>query len=160
MDPATNVGPLVSAAQREEIAGQVAESVAKGAVVTAGGKAVDGPGFFYEPTVLTNVTDEMRAGCEELFGPVAVVYVARDLEHAAEIANSTPWGLGASIWATDDAEQRFGIENLSAGMVFVNQIVGSTPELPFGGIGRSGYGRELSAVGMYEFCNQKTFYVA
>ena len=160
MDPATNVGPLVSAAQREEIAGQVAESVAKGAVVTAGGKAVDGPGFFYEPTVLTNVTDDMRAGCEELFGPVAVVYVARDLEHAAEIANSTPWGLGASIWATDDAEQRFGIENLSAGMVFVNQIVGSTPELPFGGIGRSGYGRELSAVGMYEFCNQKTFYVA
>lgn len=160
MDPATNVGPLVSAAQRDEIASQVADSVAKGAVVTAGGKAMEGPGFFYEPTVLTHVSDDMRAGCEELFGPVAVVYEARDLDHAAEIANATPWGLGASIWASDESEQRFGIENLTAGMVFANQMVSSTPELPFGGIGRSGYGRELSAVGMYEFCNQKTFYIA
>ena len=160
MDPATNVGPLATKGQLEETRIQVAESVAKGAIVTAGGKALDGPGYYYEPTVLTNITGDMPAGCQEMFGPVAAVYVASDLAHAVAIANDTPWGLGASIWATDDAEQRYGLENLSAGMVFANQMVSSMPELPFGGIGRSGYGRELSEVGMYEFCNQKSFYVA
>ena len=160
MDPATNVGPLATKGQLEETRIQVAESVAKGAIVTAGGKALDGPGYYYEPTVLTNITGDMPAGCQEMFGPVAAVYVASDLAHAVAIANDTPWGLGASIWATDDAEQRYGLENLSAGMVFANQMVSSMPELPFGGIGRSGYGRELSDVGMYEFCNQKSFYVA
>ena len=160
MDPATNVGPLATKGQLEETRIQVAESVAKGAIVTAGGKALDGPGYYYEPTVLTNITGDMPAGCQEMFGPVAAVYVASDLAHAVAIANDTPWGLGASIWATDDAEQRYGLENLSAGMVFANQMVSSMPELPFGGIGRSGYGRDLSDVGMYEFCNQKSFYVA
>ena len=102
----------------------------------------------------------MRAGCEELFGPVAVVQVADDLDDAMAIANSTPWGLGASVWAEDGDEQRRGIEGLEAGMVFVNAIVASTPELPFGGIRRSGYGRELGAHGIYEFTNVKTFFVA
>ena len=160
MDPATVVGPLVSEAQREEVAGQVEDALAKGAVATAGGHAVDGPGFYYRPTVLTGVTDEMRAGVEEIFGPVAVVYRVADLDAAIALANDTPWGLGSSIWATDEAEQQQGIEQLNAGMVFVNAIVASTPELPFGGIKRSGYGRELSAVGMREFTNAKTFYVA
>ena len=90
----------------------------------------------------------MRAGCEELFGPVAVVQTAEDLDEALELANSTPWGLGASIWAEDPDEQRRGIEGLEAGLVFVNAIVASTPELPFGGIRRSGYGRELGAHGI------------
>ncbi len=160
MNPATNVGPLATKGQLEETRTQVSESVAKGAIVTAGGKALDGPGYFFEPTVLTNITGDMPAGCQEMFGPVAAVYVASDLEHAAQIANDTPWGLGASIWATDDAEQRYGLENLYAGMVFANQMVSSMPELPFGGIGRSGYGRELADVGMYEFCNQKSYFVA
>jgi len=159
MDPATGVGPLVSAQQRDEIAEQVADAVAKGAVVHAGGTAVAGPGFFYRPTVLTNVDASMRAGCEELFGPVAVVEKVRDLDHAIAVANSTPWGLGASVWAKDQAEQERAIAGIEAGMVFVNAIVASTPELPFGGIKRSGYGRELSAVGIREFCNAKTIFV-
>lgn len=160
MDPSTHVGPLVSEAQREEIAGQVADALAKGAVAKAGGHAVEGPGYFYQPTVLTGVTEAMRAGVEEIFGPVAVVYVVKDLAEAIAVGNATPWGLGSSVWATDPAEQAQAIEGLEAGMVFVNAIVASTPELPFGGIKRSGYGRELSAMGMREFMNAKTFYVA
>ena len=102
----------------------------------------------------------MRAGVEEIFGPVAVVEVVADLAEAIAVGNDTPWGLGSSIWAEDEAEQRQAIEGLDAGMVFVNAIVASTPELPFGGTKRSGYGRELADVGMYEFCNQKTIFVA
>ena len=160
LDPATVVGPLVSADQRDEVAEQVADALAKGAVATAGGSAIDGPGFFYRPTVLTGVTADMRAGVEEIFGPVAVVYVVKDLEEAIALGNDCPWGLGASVWAEDPTEQERAIEAVDAGMVFVNAIVASTPELPFGGIKRSGYGRELSAVGMREFCNAKTVYVA
>jgi len=160
MDPATNVGPLVSAAQREEIAGQVDDAIAKGAVVHAGGRAVEGPGFFYRPTVLSGVDPSMRAGCEELFGPVAVVERVADLAEALRVANSTPWGLGASVWVTDPDEREAAISGLESGMVFVNAIVASTPELPFGGIKLSGYGRELSAAGIREFCNAKTVYIA
>ena len=160
MDPATVVGPLVSAAQKDEVSEQVADALAKGAVATAGGSGIDGPGFFYRPTVLTGVTTQMRAGVEEIFGPVAVVEVVADLAEAIAVGNDTPWGLGSSIWAEDEAEQRQAIEGLDAGMVFVNAIVASTPELPFGGTKRSGYGRELADVGMYEFCNQKTIFVA
>ena len=160
MDPATVVGPLVSAAQKDEVSEQVADARAKGAVATAGGSGIDGPGFFYRPSVLTGVTTQMRAGGEEIFGPVAVVEVVADLAEAIAVGNDTPWGLGSSIWAEDEAEQRQAIEGLDAGMVFVNAIVASTPELPFGGTKRSGYGRELADVGMYEFCNQKTIFVA
>jgi succinate-semialdehyde dehydrogenase/glutarate-semialdehyde dehydrogenase len=160
LDPATVLGPVVSAAQRDELAGQVADSVQKGATVTTGGVIPDGDGFYYPATVLTGVDPSMRAGCEELFGPVAVVQTAGDLDDAMAIANSTPWGLGASVWAQDPDEQQRGIEGLEAGMVFVNAIVVSTPELPFGGIRRSGYGRELGAHGIHEFTNVKTFFVA
>ncbi len=160
LDPATNVGPLVSAAQREEIAGQVQDAIDKGATVHAGGAAVEGPGFFYRPTVLSGVTPQMRAGVEELFGPVAVVIKVADLDEAITVANSTPWGLGSSVWAEDATEQQRAIAGLEAGMVFVNAIVASVPELPFGGIKLSGYGRELSALGIREFCNAKTVYVA
>jgi succinate-semialdehyde dehydrogenase/glutarate-semialdehyde dehydrogenase len=159
-DAATVLGPVVSAAQREELAGQVDDSVAKGAVATAGGFVPEGPGFFFPATVLTDVTTDMRAGCEEMFGPVATVHVVDDLDAAIEFANSTPWGLGSSIWAEDAEEQQQGIEHLEAGMVFVNAVVASTPELPFGGIKLSGYGRELGVHGIREFTNAKTFFVA
>jgi len=160
MEPGTDVGPLVSASQRDEVMSQVNDALAKGAVATAGGTALGGDGYFYLPTVLTGVTTSMRAGTEEIFGPVAVVHTVADLAAALELANATPWGLGASLWATDPEEQRQGLEGLDAGMVFVNAMVASTPELPFGGIKRSGYGRELAGVGMREFTNAKTFYVA
>ena len=160
MDPATGMGPLVSQAQREELDAQVRSSVAMGAVVRTGGRALDGPGYYYAPTVLTDVPKDSRAGCEELFGPVAVVEVVEDLDEAIRVANSTPWGLGGSIWATDPGEIERAIAGVEAGMVFANAIVASTPELPFGGIKRSGYGRELSVLGIREFTNAKTFYIA
>jgi len=160
MDNATVLGPLVNAEQRDLIDAQVQDAVAQGAVVRTGGQIPKGKGFFYPPTVLTNVPRDSRAGCEELFGPVAVVEVVDDLDAAIELANSTPWGLGGSIWATDQAEIDQAIAGIEAGMVFANAIVASTPELPFGGIKRSGYGRELSAQGIREFTNVKTFFIA
>ncbi|MGH9020523.1 MAG: NAD-dependent succinate-semialdehyde dehydrogenase [Acidimicrobiales bacterium] len=160
MEPATALGPLATRAQRDQLAEQVAKSVAAGATVLAGGEAPDGPGFFYPATVLTDVPSDSPAGCEELFGPVAVVQVVADLDEAIRVANDSPWGLGASIWSSDDAEIEAALGGLEAGMVFANSIVASTPELPFGGIKDSGFGRELSVYGMREFTNAKTYYVA
>jgi succinate-semialdehyde dehydrogenase / glutarate-semialdehyde dehydrogenase len=159
-DPATDVGPLVSAEQRVEVASQVDDARYKGAVVECGGSSVIGPGWFYEPTVLTAVTPEMRAYQEEIFGPVAVVEAVADLDEAIAVANRTTFGLGSSVWTTDPVEQRRCIDEIEAGMVFVNSMVVSTPELPFGGIKRSGYGRELSHLGIKEFCNAKAVWVA
>jgi succinate-semialdehyde dehydrogenase/glutarate-semialdehyde dehydrogenase len=160
MDPATNLGPLVSKAQLELLSAQVSSSVAQGAVVRAGGAALEGTGYFYPATVLTDVPAHARAANEELFGPVAVVQVANDLGHAIALANDTPWGLAASIWASDRREIDEGVAQLDAGMVFANAIVASMPELPFGGTKKSGYGRELSRAGTREFTNQKSFYIA
>lgn len=160
MDPATDLGPLVSRAQRDLLAAQVAGSVAAGARVLAGGAVPEGRGFYYPATVLVDVPDGSRADVEELFGPVAVVRVAEDLEDALRLANATPWGLGASVWADDPSEVDRAIEELEAGMVFANAIVASMPELPFGGTKRSGFGRELSVLGAREFTNAKTFFVA
>ena len=159
-DPATDVGPLVSEAQRAEIASQVDDARKLGAVVACGGEVPDGAGWFYPPTVLTGVTPGMRAYDEELFGPVAVVEPVADIDEAIAVANRTTFGLGSSVWATDPEEQRRCIEEIEAGMVFVNATVVSTPELPFGGIKRSGYGRELSHLGIREFCNAKSVWVA
>jgi succinate-semialdehyde dehydrogenase/glutarate-semialdehyde dehydrogenase len=160
MDPTTVLGPLVSASQRDEINAQVQDSVAKGAVVRAGGKRPEGKGFFYPATVLTNVPRDSRAGCEELFGPVAVVEVVDNLDDAIALANATPWGLGGSIWATNQEEIDKAVAGIDAGMVFANAVVASMPELPFGGIKKSGYGRELSSQGIREFTNIKSFYIA
>ena len=160
MNPATVVGPLVSAAQRDLLSAQVNDAVAKGARVLTGGAPLDGPGFFYPPTVLVDVPADSRAGCEELFGPVAVVHRVADLEAAIALANATPWGLGGSIWASDQAEIDAAIAGIEAGMVFANAVVVSTPELPFGGIKNSGFGRELSPFGIREFVNIKTYYQA
>jgi succinate-semialdehyde dehydrogenase/glutarate-semialdehyde dehydrogenase len=159
-DPASDVGPLVSADQRAEIASQVDDARDMGAVVACGGRAVPGDGWFYEPTVLTGVTPEMRAYEEEIFGPVAIIESVADIDEAIKVANRTTFGLGSSVWATDPDEQQACIAGIEAGMVFVNAMVSSTPELPFGGIKRSGYGRELSEVGIKEFCNTKAVWVA
>jgi succinate-semialdehyde dehydrogenase / glutarate-semialdehyde dehydrogenase len=160
MDPSTGLGPLANRAQRDQLADQVAKSVAAGATVLTGGEVPEREGFFYPATVLTNVPSDSPAGCEELFGPVAVVKVVADMAEAIAVANDTPWGLGASVWSSDPAEIDAAIAGVQAGMVFANAIVASTPELPFGGIKESGHGRELSTFGMREFTNAKTFYVA
>jgi succinate-semialdehyde dehydrogenase/glutarate-semialdehyde dehydrogenase len=159
-DPATDVGPLVSENQRAEVASQVDDARDKGAGVACGGDIVPGDGWFYQPTILTAVTPDMRAYEEEVFGPVAIVERVADIEEAIAVANRTTFGLGSSVWATDAEEQRRCIERIEAGMVFVNAMVVSTPELPFGGIKRSGYGRELSHLGIREFCNAKSVWVA
>ncbi|MDE3223587.1 MAG: NAD-dependent succinate-semialdehyde dehydrogenase [Acidobacteriota bacterium] len=160
MDPATGLGPLVSRAQRDLLAAQVSTSLAQGAIALTGGAPIEGTGFYYPATVLVDVPRDSRAGCEELFGPVAVVRVVDDLEAAIDEANNTPWGLGGSIWAEDQAEIDAAIKGLDVGMVFANAIVVSMPELPFGGTKNSGFGRELSTYGAREFTNAKSFFVA
>ena len=160
MDPSTVLGPLVSKTQLDILDAQVSSSIDAGADVRTGGTPRSGRGYFYPATVLTNVPAHSRAGCEELFGPVAVVRVAKDLDDAIDIANATPWGLAGSIWASDAREVEVALERLDVGMVFANAMVASMPELPFGGTKHSGFGRELSHQGMREFTNAKSFYVA
>ena len=158
-DPATNVGPIVTEAQRAELVAQVDDARSQGATVHSGGQVVDGPGWYFPPTVLSDVKPDMRVAQEELFGPVAMVERVPDLTAALEVANATTFGLGSSVWGTDEAEIQHCIEELDAGAVFVNAMVASTPELPFGGIKRSGFGRELSELGLKEFCNAKTVWI-
>ncbi|MCW4465421.1 NAD-dependent succinate-semialdehyde dehydrogenase [Glutamicibacter sp. MNS18] len=151
----TFVGPLSSAAARDGLAAQVKDAIDKGATVLAGGKPVDGDGAYFEPTVLAGVTEEMRAFTEELFGPVAVLYKVDGEEEAVALANNTDYGLGASIH-TKDADRADRIaRQLETGMVAINEPSGSAAELPFGGVKRSGIGRELGKYGMDEFINHK-----
>jgi succinate-semialdehyde dehydrogenase / glutarate-semialdehyde dehydrogenase len=160
MDPATEVGPMALASGRDEVAAQVDDARAKGAAVLCGGAPKEGPGFFYPPTVITNITPEMRVASEEVFGPVALLHRVEDVDDALSVANDTGFGLGASVWTNDAHEQDRFVEGLEVGMVFVNAMVASTPELPFGGTKRSGYGRELAALGIREFCEAKSVWVA
>src|SRR5205823_2321146 len=134
-------------------------SVEAGARILTGGHRLPRPGNFYAPTVLTDVPAGSRAYREELFGPVAVLLRARDLDHAIYLANDTRFGLGASAWTSEPGEQRRFIDEIESGMVFVNGMVASDPRLPFGGVKASGYGRELSAWGLREFVNVKTVVV-
>ncbi len=160
LQPDTEVGPLATAAGRREVAEQVDDARAKGAAVLCGGEVPDGPGFFYPPTVLDGITPDMRVHAEEVFGPVAMLLPAEDTADAVRQANDSRFGLGASVWSTDPDEQAAVADALEAGMVFVNAMVRSTPELPFGGIKDSGYGRELSWLGIREFCVVKTVRIA
>jgi len=160
MDSATEVGPLALASGRDEVVALVDDARDKGASVLCGGSPVDGPGFFYPPTVVTGITPDMRVATEEVFGPVALLYRVEDAEEALRVANDTGFGLGASVWTRDDGERRRFVEGLDVGMVFVNAMVASTPELPFGGTKRSGYGRELAALGIREFCEAKSVWEA
>jgi succinate-semialdehyde dehydrogenase / glutarate-semialdehyde dehydrogenase len=159
-DPATDVGPIVSEAQRDELVGQVEEAVRQGAIVHTGAPVPDGDGWWFAPTVLSGITTDMDVAREEIFGPVAMVLRVPDVAAAIEVANATPFGLGSSVWGADEADIARCVEGIEAGAVFVNAMVASMPELPFGGIKRSGYGRELSELGLKEFTNPKTVYVA
>ena len=158
-DEATAVGPLASAQQRQDMVDLVADAVAKGATVLCGGSAPDGPGYFYPPTVLSGITPEMRIHTEEAFGPVATLYRVADIDEAIELANATEFGLGANAWTEDPDERARFVRDLEAGMVFINGNTTSYNELPFGGIKTSGYGRELTAHGIREFCNLKSVWI-
>ena len=158
-DPGTDLGPLATEQGREDIEELVADAVALGAQVTVGGIRPDGPGWFYPATLVEGVTPKMRLWGEEAFGPVATLIRVADLDEAIEVANDTEFGLGSNVWTTNPAEQDRFIDEVEAGMVFVNGMTASYPELPFGGIGVSGYGRELAAHGIKEFCNIKTVWV-
>ncbi|MBM7119444.1 NAD-dependent succinate-semialdehyde dehydrogenase [Archangium primigenium] len=154
--PDTELGPLALAHIRDGLHDQVARSVAAGARLLLGGEKPEGPGFWYPPTVLAQPPPGSPAHREELFGPVAVLFQARDTEDALRLANDTPYGLGASVWTRDGAEQRRFIEGLETGTVALNGMVASDPRLPFGGVKHSGHGRELARHGLLEFVNVKT----
>ena len=160
LDPATEIGPLASEAILDGVDKQVQESVAAGAKLLTGGKRIDRPGFFYEPTVLADIPRESPAYREEIFGPVACCFRAHDAAEAIRIANDSSFGLGATAWTNDAAEKELFAKELEAGMVFINSMVASDPRLPFGGAKRSGFGRELGAEGIREFVNIKTVSIA
>ena len=160
LDPATQVGPLATASGRDELAELVEDARSLGAEVLTGGTIPEGPGFFYAPTVLAGLSEEMRIIQEETFGPVASLYRAADREDALRIANQTTFGLSSAVWTRDAEEEAWFTTNLDAGAVFINGMTVSYQELPFGGIKRSGFGRELAAVGIREFCNLKTVWRA
>jgi succinate-semialdehyde dehydrogenase / glutarate-semialdehyde dehydrogenase len=159
-DPDTDVGPLATESGRAEVEKQVDHAAAAGAVIRCGGKRPDQPGWFYPPTVITDITKDMALYTEEVFGPVASVFRAEDIDEAIEIANATTFGLGSNAWTQVAAEQRRFIDDIEAGQVFINGITQSYPELPFGGVKRSGYGRELAGHGIRAFCNAKTVWIA
>ena len=152
----TQVGPLASRQVLDDLEVQVCESLKSGARILTGGKRIDCPGFYFEPTVLTGVPKASPAYRDELFGPVATLLRARDAEDALRIANDTRFGLGAAVWTTDPNEAEYFARELRAGTVFVNGMVASDPRFPFGGVKSSGYGRELSDFGLREFVNIKT----
>ena len=155
----TDVGPLATEQGRVDVEELVADAVAKGARVLLGGERLAGPGWFYPPTLVTDLTPDLRMYAEEVFGPVAGLFRVPSLDAAITLANDSAFGLGSNIWTDDPDEQARFIDESEAGMVFVNGMTGSYPELPFGGIKTSGYGRELSAHGIREFCNLKTVWV-
>ncbi|TDL31570.1 aldehyde dehydrogenase family protein [Arthrobacter nitrophenolicus] len=160
-DPATEVGPLATESGRREVTELVEDARLKGAdIITGTSPGTHESGWFYTPTVVTGLTQEMRLWAEEAFGPVASVYRAADLDEALSIANGLEFGLGSAFWSTNDDEIDRAIREIEAGAVFINGMTISYAELPFGGIKRSGYGRELSMEGIREFCNLKTVWVA
>jgi succinate-semialdehyde dehydrogenase/glutarate-semialdehyde dehydrogenase len=159
MKETTQVGPLATPVILHDLEEQVRRSVAAGARVLTGGQRIERPGNYYAPTVLVDAPEDSPAYREELFGPVAVVMRVRGVDGAIRVANDTSFGLGASAWTRDAGEQDRFIEQIEAGMVFINGMVASDARLPFGGIKASGYGRELSAWGIREFVNVKSVVV-
>ncbi|HEV7656778.1 MAG TPA: aldehyde dehydrogenase family protein [Mycobacteriales bacterium] len=156
----TDIGPVVSEAARDRLQSLVDDAVGQGARVLCGGTPLEGPGWWFAPTVLAGVTGTMRIHREEAFGPVATLYRAQDLDDALAKANDTPFGLGASVWTADAAERRRCVAELESGAVFVNGMTASYAQLPFGGVKNSGFGTELSELGMREFCVPRTVWVA
>ncbi len=160
LDEETEIGPLATESILRGVDEQVQKSIAAGAKLLTGGNRIAGQGFFYEPTVLADIPRDAPACREEVFGPVALFFRAHDSAAALELANDTSFGLGASAWTNEPDEQQFFISELQAGMVFINGMVASDPRLPFGGIKRSGFGRELGEDGIREFVNIKTVVIA
>ncbi|MFF7178446.1 NADP-dependent succinic semialdehyde dehydrogenase [Streptomyces sp. NPDC008121] len=160
LDESTDVGPLATEQGRADLEELVDDAVGKGAtVLCGGGRPEDRPrGWFYRPTVLTGITPAMRIHQEETFGPVATLYPVTDIEEAVAVANDSPFGLSSNVWTRDDEDIAFFVRDLQAGGVFVNGMTASHPALPFGGIKRSGYGRELAGHGIREFCNATTIW--
>jgi len=158
MDEATHVGPLATERGRDEIAELVDDAREKGATIRTGGSVPERAGWFYEPTIVDGLTHGMRLVMEEAFGPVASVYRVSSREEAAEVANQTTFGLSSALWTGDASDEEYFIKNIEAGAVFVNGMTISYPELPFGGVKDSGFGRELGAPGIREFCNFKTIW--
>ncbi len=159
MDDATQIGPMARLDLREELHRQVSDSIAQGAVAVTGCKPVERAGFFYQPSILDCVTAKTRAWHEELFGPVAIIIRADSEDNALHIANQTRFGLGSSIWSKDTVRAEQLAAQIQAGCTFINGMVKSDPRLPFGGVKASGYGRELSKLGMHEFVNAKTVWI-
>jgi succinate-semialdehyde dehydrogenase/glutarate-semialdehyde dehydrogenase len=159
VDPAVDVGPLATEQGRTDVHGLVTDALSKGASLRCGGVVPSGAGWFYPPTVIADITPDMRLFHEETFGPVAALYRVDSVDDALSLANATAFGLGANVWSRDPEEQERCISELESGAVFVQGMTTSYPELPFGGIKLSGYGRELSAHGMRAFCNLKTVWV-
>lgn len=159
MDEATQIGPLATESGLEDVDKYVQDAVGKGATVLTGGNRVDRPGWFFEPTLLSGITPEMDLYAEEVFGPVAALFTVDSLDEAIEIANSHPYGLGSNLWSEDGDERAQFVRDIESGMAFINGMTTSYPDLPFGGTKQSGYGRELTEVGMREFMNAKTVWV-
>ena len=159
LDPNTEVGPLATASAVQSLHADVAETIRQGGKLLCGGKPLDGPGFFYAPTILSEIPAGSPAYKEEFFGPVASLFRVKNIEQALQIANDTRFGLGASVWTRQADEQERFINDLDAGMVFINGMVVSDQRLPFGGVKMSGYGRELSTHGIREFVNIKTIWI-
>jgi succinate-semialdehyde dehydrogenase/glutarate-semialdehyde dehydrogenase len=156
----TEIGPLATEHILQGVHDQVQKTIAAGAKLLTGGNRIHRPGFFYEPTVLVDVPTESPAYREELFGPVASVFRVRNADDAIQLANDTAFGLGSSAWTNDREEQKRFASDLETGMVFINAMVASDPRLPFGGVKRSGFGRELGAAGIREFTNTKTIWIS
>jgi succinate-semialdehyde dehydrogenase/glutarate-semialdehyde dehydrogenase len=156
MDEQTELGPLATAAIRDELDQQVKASVSAGAKLLTGGRKLDGEGFYYAPTVLADIPPDAPAARDELFGPVASVFKARDINDAIDIANGTTFGLGASAWTNDRAERDKLVAEIESGLLFINGMVASDARLPFGGVKHSGFGRELGEFGIREFVNIKS----
>jgi succinate-semialdehyde dehydrogenase/glutarate-semialdehyde dehydrogenase len=159
MDRATQIGPLARKDLLDSLERQVRDSIRKGAKLLTGGNRRRGRGYFFEPAVVADVQSDMPAACEEVFGPVAALMKAAGEEEALRLANDSPYGLGANIWSRDLAQARIMAREIEAGQVFINGLVMSDPRLPFGGVKRSGYGRELSEFGIREFVNIQTVWI-
>ncbi len=159
LDEATDIGPLATEQILKDVDEQVKTSVASGAHILTGGKKLDRPGNFYPPTVLANIPNDSPAYCEEVFGPVALLFRVNNIDEAMALANGTTFGLGAAAWTNDLPEQERVIDEIEAGCVFINGMVASDPRLPFGGVKKSGYGRELGEFGIHEFVNIKTVWI-
>jgi succinate-semialdehyde dehydrogenase/glutarate-semialdehyde dehydrogenase len=158
-DPATTIGPMARANLRAELHEQVTRTVEAGGKVLLGGAVIDGEGYFYEPTIIDHVVPGQAAFDEETFGPVAAIVRVSSTEEAIALANRTEYGLGAALWTGNtQAAARDLLPRIDAGAVFINGMVASDPRLPFGGIKKSGYGRELGSYGIREFTNMKTFW--